>query len=183
MPELTTVQLAQSNPPLSPEALQAALAAHTEFLSSGGWGGTWETLDASGLIMGIYKKPPANPSGTQADFSRKNLSAVALDGLRLAFANLVAAYAPTRSARGVDLRYALATDGDWSGCDFSGADLTGCDFSRSVLRDCNFSGAFAGYVDFEGCDLRGASFEGAKVHGVGWSGAQLEGATGLTRAQ
>ena len=183
MPELTVVQLAQSSSPISPETLRSVLAGHTEFLATGGWGGRWETMDVSGLIVGIYQNPPTDPTGAQADFSRKNLSEVSFEALPLAFANLVGAYAPSCPARGIDLRYSLATDGDWSGCDFSGADLTGCDLSRSNLSGCNFTGAFLGYVDFQDCDLRGASFEGAKAHGIRLEGAQLEGVTGLTTSR
>src|SRR5258705_1358245 len=71
MPLLTAAQ------PMPPADFAAALAAHQEFLRSGGGGGRWETVvtDAnleSGIVFGVYLGA-TGAAGEQADLGHQRL--------------------------------------------------------------------------------------------------------------
>lgn len=70
----------------------------------------------------------------------------------------------------LDLRTAFR-GGDWSGCDFSYADLRGADFACAILSGANFDGALIDGANFEDAvdvDLRRADRKIAYGEGLKW---------------
>lgn len=64
---------------------------------------------------------------------------------------------------------------DFSGADFSNADLRGVCFLGATLKDANFHGAQLQDADFTGADLTGACLEGVRADRAGFGKANLSG--------
>lgn len=71
-----------------------------------------------------------------------------------------------------DLNYAILSEADLRGSNFSAADLTGAELSRADLRQANLQNAI-----LWGACLRGARLEGTNLHGAELHLAILKGAT------
>ena len=173
MPLLTALH------PLPPEDFAPALAAHQEFLQSGGAGGRWETVATSadldsGIVIGVYLDAKAS-AGEQADFGHQRLEGLDLRGVHLPYADLTGCICPNQDLGGANLAGSLCTDADFSRSSFEGANLAGADFSRTELPACNFRSADLTGADFEDADLTGADLRGAKVEGARFVGAAMEG--------
>lgn len=159
--------------PLEREALAEILAAHQDFLHSGGGGGHWETFctgsdTETGLVLGIYVATSQATKGTQADLSHKRLDGLGLAGVSLPFANLCGVACTGQDLTGADLTGSLLVDSDFSGSNLRGAHLKGADLSRCDLRGCDLreadlTGANLEHADLSGADLRGAITEGARL--------------------
>jgi uncharacterized protein YjbI with pentapeptide repeats len=172
MPLLTAAQ------PMPAADFQTTLAAHQEFIGSGGAGGRWETVvtDAnleSGIVFGIYLGAAAS-AGEQADLGHQRLEGLDLKGVSLPYADLTGCVCMHQDLAGADLRGSLCIDADFTGSSFANARLARCDFSRSELAGCNFRGADLTNADFENANLTGADLRGAKLASTRFTDAVLE---------
>jgi uncharacterized protein YjbI with pentapeptide repeats len=164
--------------PMPRADFEAALAAHQEFVSSGGAGGRWETVvtDANpetGVVFGVYLGA-AGAAGEQADLGHQRLEGLDLRAVALPFADLTGCVCMHQDLSGADLRGSLCIDADFTGTNFSGARLARADFSRSELAGCNFRDAELTNADFENANLTGADFRGAKLASTRFTDAVLE---------
>ena len=172
MPLLTAAQ------PMPPADFQAALAAHRDFVNSGGAGGRWETVvtDAkleTGIVFGIYLGA-ASAAGEQADLGHQRLEGLDLKGVLLPFADLTGCVCLHQDLAGADLRSSLCIDADFTGSSFANARLARTDFSRSEMAGCNFRGADLTNADFENANLTGADLRGAKLASTRFTDAAME---------
>ena len=137
-----TMPLLMAAQPMAPADFQAVMAAHRDFVSSGGAGGRWETVvtDAkleTGIVFGIYLGA-ASAAGEQADLGHQRLEGLDLTGAFLPFADLTGCVCLHQDLAGADLRGSLCIDADFTGSSFVSARLARADFSRSELAGCNF---------------------------------------------
>ncbi|MBN2150795.1 MAG: pentapeptide repeat-containing protein, partial [Candidatus Lokiarchaeota archaeon] len=138
--------------PLAQEQLDAIARKHHAFLASGGGGGTWETLLASGMVFAIYR----GPAGNEAELRYKKVEGLSLRGLSLPYSEWIGSLCRGQDLDGADLTGSVLTDADFTGTSFHGARLARADFSRSRLVNCDLRGADLSGADLEGADLRGA---------------------------
>ena len=174
----STMPLLTAPQPMAPADFQAALAAHRDFVSSGGAGGRWETVvtDAkleTGIVFGIYLGA-ASAAGEQADLGHQRLEGLDLKAVFLPFADLTGCVCLHQDLAGADLRSSLCIDADFTGSSFANARLARADFSRSELAGCNFRGADLTNADFENANLTGADLRGAKLASTRFTDAVLE---------
>lgn len=110
-------RLRRERPPLSPEALDAALTAHQTFLDAGGGGG-WEDTTVFGLALTVGAGHPA------------------LNGQRLVlrYANLKDANLRDRDLSWADLTGCLLDGADLRGAKFEETRLDGVDLSRTIVQ-------------------------------------------------
>jgi hypothetical protein len=172
MPLLTTEK------PMAPDDFAAMLAAHREFIETGGAGGRWETVvtvadPETGVVFGVYLGAQAE-AGEQADLGHQRLDGLELRGVSLAYADFTGCACLHQDMAGADLRGSLCVDADFTGTNFSGARLAGADFSRSELAGCNFRGADLTNADFEDANLTGADLRGARLASARWRDAVLD---------
>lgn len=167
--------LAASSEPLAGAGLAAAVAAHREFLASGGRGGAWQLLSVSGMPLCIYTGA-RGASGEQLVLRHKTIAAGSeLGGQELAHADLSGSVCRGVRFAGATISDCAAIDAFFDDADFSQAVLRGTDFSGSSLQRCSFRGADLRGADFEHTDCTGADFTGAKLEGARFPGAILEG--------
>ena len=164
---------------LSPEEFAEILAAHGEFIASGGGGGRWQTYATDGpgvgVVFGVYVgSERAGLPGAQAELQHSRLEGLDLRGVQLPYANLCGVRCRSQDLRGANLSGSLATDADFSDANLEGADLSRADLSRSDLVRCNLRDTDLTHADFEHADLTGADLRGAKLEGAHFAGAQME---------
>jgi hypothetical protein len=164
--------MTESTTPISKKEFQKIIEAHNLFLSSGGVGGTWQTLLVSGLVLGIYFGVNAK-EGEQAQFAGKILTDLDLKNKSLSFINGIGMICRKLNFLKSDLKNGLFTDSYFEGSCFEEANLSGCDFSRSRMTECSFKNADLSGADFENCDLTGSDFRGAILTGSRFPGAIL----------
>lgn len=158
---------------VSDEEWTEALDKHAAFLASGGGGGSWTPLSASGLPLCIYQGEEV-ADGEQAAFRLKKLDGRDASEVDLSWSDLSgASFVGARFAKAT-LAHSVAIDAVMDGCDFSGAKLAGVDFSGTSLRGANFRGADLSAADMEATDLTGADFTGATLDGARFAGALLD---------
>ncbi|MCA9658189.1 MAG: pentapeptide repeat-containing protein [Myxococcales bacterium] len=165
--------LTEAADPVDAQEWAAICAGHAAFLASGGAGGSWTPLSASGLPLCIYQGGEAT-EGEQAAFRLKNLDGRDASGVDLSWADLSGASFTGAKFTGASLAHSMAIDALMDGCDFTGANLTGADLSGTTLRGACFRGADLTDVDMEAADLTGADFTGATLTGARFPGAVLD---------
>jgi hypothetical protein len=166
--------------PLAADEFARILAAHHEFIASGGGGGHWETLvtdggTETGVVLGVYlgqDNPEA--SGEQAQLQHKRLEGLDLVGVELPYAGLCGVCCREQDLRRANLAGCLATDADFSGANFQDANLAGADLSRADLCGCDFRGASLRGTDLENANLSGADLRGARTEGARLKGALMD---------
>ena len=154
--------LCKSCEPVTPHEFEDMLTEHQLFINSGGSGGSWQTLVASGLVFGIYMGGSAI-KGTQINLLNKNLTQLNLGKIEMPYGNFANVYFPYGNFAESNLKGSLFTDSVLDGVDFSFADLSYCDFSRAVMKNCNFTNANLSGIDMENCDLTGSNFTNAVI--------------------
>jgi uncharacterized protein YjbI with pentapeptide repeats len=174
----STMPLLTAGEPMAPDEFQAVLAAHQEFIHSGGAGGRWETVVTddnpdSGVVFGVYLDAKAT-AGEQADLGHQRLEGLDLKGVALPYADLTGCVCMHQDLTGADLRGSLCIDADLTGTNFAKARLARTDFSRSELAGCNFRGADLTNADFENANLTGADLRGAKLASTRFTNAVME---------
>ncbi len=163
--------LAASGEALTEKQWKAMLTKHRAFLKSGEYGGEWQTLDVSGLVMAIL---PGAGKG-QADISRKKLAPGFIVGKAdLRWINGCATLAEKVDFSGANLSDGIFTDSFLAGSSFEQANVTGIDFSRANLENVSFRNANCSRADFENANLAGADFTGANLAGARFPGAILD---------
>ena len=180
---MNALDLAASAELIPQSEFDQMLREHQRFHSSGGGGGRWQTLDVSGITMGVYQPDHTAKRGTQADLSRRRLDGLNLRDAKLPFANLAGVLCKDQDLGGAVLIGALLVDGDFSGSRFDRAVMKGADLSRTHLRGCSFRGADLERCDFQDCDLTGADFRFAIVSQTRFQGATLTDVQGLSATQ
>lgn len=165
---------AEQSPLISKSDWESILVQHSGFLKAGGGGGTWQTMNLNGVILGLYAGPSVS-SGSHALLNNKNLTGVNLSCINLAYANMVGVIARNQNFSNSNLNHVLFTDSLLENSNFSKTNLMGTDFSRSKLNGCSFRSANLKYCDFENCDLTNVDFTGAKLNHSRFPGAILEG--------
>jgi len=145
--------------PLSQGQLDAIVKKHEAFLASGGGGGTWETLLASGMVFAIYR----GPVGNEAELRYKKIEGLAMRGLVLSYSEWIGSLCRGQDLSGADLTGSVLTDADFTGTSFRDARLSRADFSRSKLVHCDFRGADLSGADLENADLSFADLRGARL--------------------
>ncbi len=167
-------QMAETSKPITKSQFQKITEEHHKFLASGGAGGKWQTVQVSGLVIGIYSGVKFE-EGEQAVFDRKHIPAsLDLSDTALPFSNFCGCFAKGVDFSGADLSRSLFTDSMLAGTLFAEARLNACDFSRANLQGANFVNADLRDADFENCDLTGADFTGALLEGSKFPGAILK---------
>lgn len=167
--------LASAGPSLAGAELEAALAAHKQFLDAGNREGNWQLLSVSGLPLCIYQAD-GEKVGQQLVLRMKQIAeGESARGKDVGFADLSGCI-----CRGVDFREAkldgcAAVDSYFDRSHFDGASLRLTDFSGSSLKGCSFVGADLRGSDFEHTDLTGANFTNANITGARFPGAILDG--------
>ena len=167
--------LASAGPALAGAELEAALAAHKQFLEAGNREGNWQLLSVSGLPLCIYQAD-GEKLGEQLVLRMKQIAeGESVRGKDVGFADLSGCI-----CRGVDFREAkldgcAAVDSYFDRSHFDGASLRLTDFSGSSLKGCSFVGADLRGSDFEHTDLTGADFTDANITGARFPGAVLDG--------
>jgi uncharacterized protein YjbI with pentapeptide repeats len=168
-------QIAQQKTPLSEQEIKEIIQQHHQFLSTGGAGGTWQTLQLQGMVIGIYVGADAN-AGTQAVLEKRHISDVIdLQEIVLPFANFCGVYCRNQDFSEADLSHCLFTDAYLENTIFADTKLQNSDFSRANLRNVSFMNADLRNADFENCDLTKADFRGALLEGAKFPGAKLKG--------
>jgi uncharacterized protein YjbI with pentapeptide repeats len=143
---------------------------------------TQATLTAARLI----KADLTNAVLDGADLSRAMaqqavLNASSLSGAKLAQADLTAAVLSNVKGARADFSEAvlvgtLCDHADFTGGSFQNADIRDAIFSGGQLTGCNLEGAQAVASDFTEADLVGATFRGANCEGMWLSSAKADGA-------
>ncbi len=165
--------LASSGDPLTDDALSVLIARHGEFLASGGGGGGWELLSASGLPLCVYLG--AATEGAQLKLTYFHVARGAqMRGRNLSWADLSAFLAEGVDFSGTTLDGSVAVDSFFAGADFSHCSLRGVDFSGADLAGARFVGADLTGADFEQADCTGADFTGANIEHARFPGAVLD---------
>lgn len=168
-------QIAQQKTPLSEQEIKEIIQQHHQFLSTGGAGGTWQTLQLQGMVIGIYIGADAN-AGTQAILEKRHISdTIDLQEIVLPFANFCGVYCRNQDFSEANLSYCLFTDAYLENTIFADTKLQNSDFSRANLRNVSFMNADLRNADFENCDLTKADFSGALLEGAKFPGAILKG--------
>ena len=159
---------------LSAEELAEMVAAHQDFLNSGGLGGEWQLIAIQGQALGIYKNKEYE-RGAQAILDMKKIDHnLELQELFLPYSSWCGVYAKAQDFSDVDLTGSLLTDANLEGAIFAEANLENVDFSRSNLKKVSFVNANLRGADFENCNLVGADFRGAILEGSQFRGAVLK---------
>lgn len=168
--------LALQSEPITSSEFQSLLDEHKKFIKAGGGGGTWQTMNINGVIIGIYAGPKIH-QGAQAVLNNRRLELLTLSNQSLIYSNLVGILAEHQNWAGININHSLITDAMCEGTNFEGASCIGTDFSRSDLRNCNFRNSNLKYADFENCNLEGADFTGANLSHSRFPGANLNNTT------
>lgn len=164
--------MAKTKKTVTSKELKSILKKHLDFLNSGGFGGSWSTYEAGGIVLGIYYG--SSTKGKYADFYLNNIdSQTSMANLNLAYGNFCGVYAPNVDFSGTNLKGALFTDAFLDGADFSNCDLSGADFSRASMRDCKFNGANLIGSDFENCDCSNSDFSASNRDRSRFPGTKL----------
>ncbi len=155
--------------PLAPAAggpgeIQALLAAHAEWLESGGRAGARADLPGKSLRPFSF---------FMADLRRANLRRADLARCEVQWANL----------READLEGANLAGADLFQSSLAGARLRGARLGGAGLMSADLLGADLAGADLKGADLKGARLGGADLRGADLRGADLTGAVGLTQDQ
>ena len=169
-------QLTASADPMTQAEWDQTLQQHARFLASGGRGGNWMPMSASGLPLCLYRGVTAS-EGEQAVFRLKKIAGIDASGADLSWSDISGARAEGINFSGADLSRVMAIDSIMDGCDFSGADLSGGDFSGTSFKGASFKGANLTGADMEATDLTGADFTGATLTGSRFPGAVLKDVT------
>lgn len=160
--------------PVTQAELEQMLREHSEFLVSGGAGGSWQTLMLGGMIIGAYKGGN-NSRGKQAIFDMKFFpQELDLQELQLPYSSWCGAWLKYQNFSDSDLEGALLTDAMLEKTIFADCNLKGVDFSRANLKAVSFMNANLQGADFENCDLTDADFRGANLDGARFPGAVLK---------
>ncbi len=158
----------------SAEELAEVVAAHQDFLNSGGVGGKWQLIAIQGQALGIYKGNE-NKRGKQAILDMKKMEHhLELQELFLPYSSWCGVYAKAQDFSDVDFTGSLLTDANLEQAIFADANLENVDFSRSNLKKASFVNANLRGADFENCNLTGADFRGAVLEGSRFRGAVLK---------
>lgn len=159
---------------LSIEELAETVAAHQDFLNSGGVGGAWQLIAIQGQALGVYKSKEYE-RGSQAILDMKKMDhSLELQELFLPYSSWCGVYAKAQDFSDVDLTGSLLTDANLEQAIFAEANLENVDFSRSNLKKASFVNANLRGADFENCNLIGADFRGAILEGSQFRGAVLK---------
>ncbi len=148
----------------SPEALEAAVQAHAEWIQSGGDSGR----KADFRKLDLRKANLRGVNLREADLAEADLAGADLSGAELLKANLQGA-----RLRKVNFQGATLVDANLQGADLRGAKFQDADLTDSCLRGANLRG-----VEMHGCDL-----EGADLHTADLQDADLGGSLGLLGEQ
>jgi uncharacterized protein YjbI with pentapeptide repeats len=168
-------QIAQQKTPLTEQEIKVIIRQHHQFLSTGGAGGKWQTLQMQGMVMGVYAGADSS-AGTQAILEKRHISdEFDLQEIILPFANFCGVYCPNQDFSEADLSHCLFTDALLKNTIFADTKLQHTDFSRANLRNASFMNADLRYTDFEHADLTNADFRGALLDGAVFPGAKLKG--------
>ena len=167
-------RLAKAVPPMSQGEWNEILGQHEAFLESGGRGGTWQTLNVSGLPLCMYLHAKGS-EGKQAIFRLQNLSQIEDEEASAPFADFSGCYASGIKLNGATLEGSIFIDSILDDACFDGAMLTDADFSGARLHRASFRNANLSGADFEHTDCTGADFSGAKLDGASFKGAKLDG--------
>lgn len=173
-----TMPLLAADQPMAPADFIAALAAHEQFIGSGGGGGHWETMVThdsleTGVVFGVYLGAKGT-AGEQADLGHQLLEGLQLQAVSLPFADLTGCVCLHQDFSQADLRGSLCIDADFTGTRFNQARLARADFSRSELAGCDFREADLTNADFENANLTGADLRGALMASTRFTGAVLD---------
>lgn len=167
-------QIAQQKTPLTSSEIRVIIEQHHQFLSTGGAGGKWKTLQIQGMVIGIYIGADAN-AGIQAVLEKRHISdEIDLQEIVLPFANFCGVYCRNQDFSEADLSHCLFTDALLENTIFADTKLQHSDFSRANLRHASFMNADLRHTDFENCDLTKADFRGALLEGARFPGAILK---------
>lgn len=166
--------MGEYGPRLTQDIILKMLEAHHDFLSAGGAGGKWKTLQVGDVVIGFYEWEEIK-EGEQAIFERMNLTKGTIKNLEFPFANFCSVYAIDVDFSLSNLGFSLFTDATLINANFKNANLNKVDFSRSDLSGADFTNANLSNVDFENCKLSRANFTGAKFDSAQFPGAQLDG--------
>lgn len=159
---------------LSAQELTEIVAAHQDFLDSGGLGGEWQLIAIQGQALGVYKGKEYQ-RGTQAILDMKRMDhKLELQELFLPYSSWCGVYAKAQDFSDVNLTGSLLTDANLENAIFAEANLENVDFSRSNLKKASFVNANLRGADFENCNLLGADFRGAVLEGSQFRGAILK---------
>jgi len=159
---------------LNPQELAKMVAAHQDFLNSGGFGGKWQLIAIQGQALGVYKSKEYE-QGKQAILDMKKIDHnLELQELFLPYSSWCGVYAKAQDFSDVDLTGSLLTDANLENAIFAESNLENVDFSRSNLKKASFVNANLRGADFENCNLTGADFRGAILEGSQFRGAILK---------
>lgn len=165
---------ASASEPLAGDALRAAIAAHHEFLATGGRGGVWQTY-SMGEMPKCFYYGCETADGEQLVLNGRRLAAkTSLAELDLAHCDLSGSIARDVVFRAAKLDGCTMVDAFFDGADFSGASLRKTDLSGASLRGCSFRGADLTGADFEHTDCTGADFTDAILVDARFPGALLD---------
>jgi len=168
-------EVAQQKTPLTEQEIKAIIQQHHQFLSTGGTGGKWQTLQLQGMVIGVYVGADAN-AGTQAILEKRHISdTIDLQEIVLPFANFCGVYCRNQDFSEANLSHCLFTDALLENTIFADTKLQHTDFSRANLRNVSFMNANLQHADFENCDLTNADFRGALLDNAKFPGAILKG--------
>ena len=148
----------------TPEALDAVLKAHAEWVASSGQAGRKAELGKADLRKADLK----GANLREADLQEADLAAADLSGAELMKADL----------RGARLRKV-----NFQGAALVGADLTGADLRGAKLQDADLTNARLRGANLRGVDMRGCDLEGAELHVADLQDADLGGSLGLLGGQ
>lgn len=165
---------ARSSEPLTGDALHAAIAAHHEFLATGGRGGVWQTYSIAEMPECFYYGCETADGEQLVLRGRRLLEKTSLAEADLAHSDLSGSIARDVVFRAAKLDGCVMVDAFFDGADFSGASLRGSDLSGASLRGCSFRGADLKGADFEHTDCTGADFTDAVLLGARFPGALLD---------
>ena len=165
---------ALNSAPVTTAELEQMLREHSEFLVSGGAGGSWQMLMLGGMVIGAYKGSN-NSRGKQAIFDMKLFpQELDLQELQFPYSSWCGAWLKYQNFSDSDLEGALLTDAMLEKTIFADCNLKGVDFSRANLKGTSFMNANLQGADFENCDLTDADFRGANLEGARFPGAVLK---------
>ena len=166
--------LAESNLPLSAEAVKETIAEHLIFLDTGGRGGQFTRLEVSGMPLNVYSETA--DAGTQLELRMKKLAmGTDLSNADLSNCDLSGVIAEGVNFSGAKMDGSILTDGFFRGANFDGVSLRDVDMTGADFRNASFKGADLKGADFEICDCEGADFRGAKIANALFTGANLTG--------
>ena len=161
--------LANANP-LTQAELGDALEKHANFLEAGNAGGTWQTVETSGITIAVYQG-----KGEPVRLECRRFEGLDLKNISLTYATFVGSTFRDQDLSGGNFEGSIFADCDFTGARLENANMKRVDVSRSIFRQANLRN-----VNFENADLENAVFLGADLTGANLNGAKIPGAIGIS---